>query len=306
MNWKQVIIETTEQAADVVSSVLLDAGAIGTETEGGIGPEVSADEVDLIKPVSNTIFVKAYYGEQDFEKILAYIKGRIASLKPISELDTGSLDIAVNTVMDEDWNESFKKHFTTFRAAGNIIIKPTWEDYDAKTGEIVIEMDPGCAFGSGEHETTRMCLELIQKYMRKGASVLDVGCGSGILGIASLKHGASNVLSLDNDSQSVKVTRENAQQNDASPLTVRQSDLLQNADNETYDMVLANIIADIILRLNKNVSDYMNKNAVYIISGIIGDRLGEVLDSLKNNGLAVIEILEAGDWRAIAARRCDA
>lgn len=306
MDWNQVCIETAEQATDLVSSVLLDAGAGGVEIEGGSVPVAKRDEYLDPLPVSDNIFVKAYYGEHEFDEVLRYIKECIESLKDNSDIDLGSLQISVNTIEDTDWNANFKKHFTAFRAAGNIVIKPTWENYEHKDGDIVIEMDPGMAFGSGVHETTKMCLELIQKHMPKNAKVLDVGCGSGILGIACAKLGAKEVLSLDYDSVSVKVTKENALGNDIDILEARQSDLLHNADKKKYNVVLANIIADIVIKLNVNVGECLASDSVYILSGIIEDRLEDVYESLKLNEFSVIETLSMGDWRALAVRRGNA
>jgi len=304
MNWKQVSVSTTDEASDIVSSILIDAGAGGVEIEGGAVPEPVGDEVidDFVPALG--VKVKAYFGEDGFENTYEYIRQRIETLNENND-DVGELILNVDTVADTDWNENFRKHFTAFRAAGRVVIKPTWEDYARKTDDIVIEMDPGMAFGSGVHETTRMCLELLQKYMKLGDAVLDVGCGSGILGIAADKLGAGSVLALDYDGVSVEVARENARRNSAN-IEARRSDLLQNADQQTYDVILANIIADIIIRLNQNVCDFLAPDGVYIISGVIADRLDEVLTSLKAHGLTVIETLEMADWRAIAARRNDA
>lgn len=304
MNWKQVSISTTDEGADVVSSIMIDAGATGAEIEGGALPELVGDEVpgDVTPPQG--VVVKAYFGEDGFEATYEYIRERLETLQA-SGADAGELEITVNTVADTDWNENFKKHFKTFRAAGRVVIKPTWEEYTKQADDIVIEMDPGMAFGSGVHETTRMCLELLQKHMKPSASVLDVGCGSGILGIAACKLGADEVLALDYDGVSVEVARQNAQCNGA-PLEVRRSDLLQAAEHKAYDIILANIIADIILRLNEDVKDYLASEGVYIISGIIVDRLDEVMQSLKAHGLSPVETLQMGDWRAIAVRSDDA
>jgi ribosomal protein L11 methyltransferase len=304
MNWKQVSISTTDEAADVVSSILIDAGAVGTEIAGGMVPEPVGDEwTGDLAPLQG-VKVKAYFGEDGFETTYETIRERLETLRA-SDADAGDLGIAVDTVPDTDWNENFKKHFTTFRAAGHVVVKPTWEEYKPEPDDLVIEMDPGMAFGSGVHETTRMCLDLLQKYMKPGASVLDVGCGSGILGIAADKLGAGEVLALDYDGVSVRVAQENAQRNNAR-IGARRSDLLQSADKKTYDVILANIIADIIIRLNEDVRDYIAQDGVYIISGVIADRLNEVLDSLKAHGLVPIETMEMADWRAIAVRRDDA
>ncbi len=304
MNWKQVCIITTDEAADVVSSVLIDAGANGAEIEGGMVPEPVGDEwTGDLAPLQG-VRVKAYFGEDDFESTYEYIRKRLNILRESSEA-AGDLSIDVNTVPDTDWNENFRKHFTAFRAAGRVVIKPTWEEYRREADDIVIEMDPGMAFGSGVHETTRMCLELLQKYMKPGASVLDVGCGSGILGIAADKLGAGDVLAMDYDGVSVKVAEENAVRNHSN-IKVRKSDLLQNAENKTYDVILANIIADITIRLNEDVRSYLKQDGIYIVSGVIADRLEEVTESLGKNGLVPVETISMADWRAIAVRRDDA
>ncbi len=209
MNWKQVCVDTSEEMSDIISSVLLDAGAHGVEIVGGSIPAAQGDELTDISQESNgNVVVKAYYGEYDFEGVQAYIRGRIESLKLLGKPEAEGLLFSVNTVQDADWNENFKKHFGTFRAAGRIVVKPTWETLDAHDDDIVVEIDPGMAFGSGVHETTRMCLELLQKYMPKDAAVIDVGCGSGILGIAAAKLGAQRVLALDYDGISVRVAKE--------------------------------------------------------------------------------------------------
>ncbi len=301
MNWKQINVLTTEEAADLVSSILMDAGATGTETEGGSVPAAHRDEY-LAPPAESlgAVTVKAYFGEDGFSDTLDYVKNRLDEIK--SEA-MGPLTVCVNTLADTDWNENFKKHFTTFRAAGCFVVKPTWENYVTDPGDIVIEIDPGMAFGSGVHETTRMCLELLQKYMPPKAKVLDVGCGSGILGIGAAKLGAASVMALDYDSVSVTVARENAEANNAGVMDVRRSDLLQNVPEEKYDIILANIIAGIIIRLNENAGDYLAQDGVYIMSGIIDEREDDVKASLEKNGFSVIETLSMADWRAIAARK---
>ena len=304
MNWKKVSIKTNEKTGDLISSVLVDAGASGVEIKGGLIPKTKGDEYgEDIKSDPETTII-AYYGESGFEETLNKIKLSLLTLSESSGTDKGSLELSVDEVEDKDWNENFKKNFTTFRAAGNIIIKPTWEKYDKAPEEIVIEMDPGMAFGSGVHETTKMCLQLLQKYKpeNKGWSLMDVGCGSGILGIAGAKLGAGKITSLDYDSVSVEVTRENAERNGIE-LEAVQSDLLENAQPYKFDIVFANIIADIIIRLNDRVKEYMKDDAVYIISGIIDDRLDDVLESLKINGFRVMETLKMADWRALAVRK---
>lgn len=301
MNWKQICVETTESAADLVSSILMDAGATGVELEGGSVPKAHRDEYTA-RPEddSDVVIVKAYYGEDGFSGTLQLVED---SLKGLEGESAGPLAVTVNTIADTDWNENFKKNFTAFRAAGCFVVKPTWQDYAAEPGDVLIEIDPGMAFGTGAHETTRMCLELLQKYMPPGASVLDVGCGSGILGIGAAKLGARSVLALDSDSVSVGVAAANALANGAAVMEVRRSDLLQNAGGFKADILLANIIADIIIRLNENAAEHLCEDGVYIMSGIIDEREADVVASLAQHGFVVLETLEMADWRAIAARK---
>ena len=303
MKWKKIEILTHEAAADLVASVLIEAGAGGVEITGGSVPEAGSDEYRPELPDTEEVKVGAYFGEDGFNGVQEWIENRIASLVKTAETDMGPLRVSVETVADTDWNENFKKNFTAFRAAGNIIVKPTWESYEQEDGDIVIEMDPGMAFGSGTHETTRMCLSLIQKYLTPGAQVADVGCGSGILGIACAKLGAASVLALDNDPVSVAVATENAQRNGTQSFAAVRSDLLRGAGNQTFDLVLANIIADAVIRLSGSVADHLKSGGVFIASGIIEERLPDVLSSLEENGMAAQETKSLGEWKAVAARR---
>ena len=307
MNWNQVSIETSERACDIVASVLVDAGATGVQIEGGETPVARRDEYLVPAPANDTVKVIAYYGDTSFDATLDYIKQHIAAAKSAADIDFGALLISINEIEDSDWNANFKKHFKTFRAAGDIVVKPTWEKYEAEQNDIIIELDPGMAFGSGVHETTKMCLELVQrdKPSDDDWSVMDIGCGSGILSIACAKLGATEVLALDYDQVSVDVTQANAKANNVK-LTAIQSDLLQNAQLKQYDIVLANIIADIVIRLNGDISSYLNDDATYIVSGIIEDRLADVIASLEQNNFIVLQTLCMADWRALAVRKANA
>jgi ribosomal protein L11 methyltransferase len=297
MNWKRISIKTDEANSDVVASILMDVGANGVQMEGGSVPEATSDEYSLPEAATDEVLVSAYFGEDGFDVLAEEVKSRLGELFPESEPY-----LAVETVPDSDWNENFRKHFTTFRAAGRCVIKPSWEKYQPEKDDIVLQIDPGMAFGTGDHESTRMCLELLQKYITPGASVLDVGTGSGILGIAAMKLGASKVLALDYDPVCVKVTAENAEANGVA-IEVRQSDLLKNADGGPYDIVLANIVADILIRLNRDVASFMADKEIYILGGIIDERLSDVTSSLILNGFDILDTLSMADWRAVAARR---
>ncbi len=298
MNWKKISITTSEECSDLAASVLLDAGASGVELAGGSVPEATNDEYALPEAATEWVAVSAYYGEEGFDALLEAVKLR---LNEVFE-EAGVPAVSVETVADSDWNENFRKNFTAFRAAGRFVVKPSWEEYNATDEDIVLEIDPGMAFGTGDHESTRMCLELLQRYMSPGVDVMDVGTGSGILGIAAMKLGAKRVLAMDYDPVCVTVARENAQANGVA-IQVRQSDLLKNADGAPYDIVLANIVADILMRLNKDIGDYLIDKGIYILGGIIEERLDEVISSLQAGGFDILETLSMKDWRAVAARK---
>ena len=299
MNWKRLSITTTEENSDLMASILIDAGANGVEISGGSVPATLSDEYALPGAATEKVIVTAYFGEDGFDALLEQIRAR---LNECSSLECESSELSVDTVADTDWNENFKKSFTAFRAAGRIVVKPSWENFAAQKDDIVLEIDPGMAFGTGDHESTRLCLELLQKYLLPDANVLDVGCGSGILGIAAKKLGAGNVQALDYDTVSVSVAKENARNNGVA-LDVRQSDLLQNADRGPFQTILANIVADILIRLNRDAHDYLSPQGTYILGGIIDERLDDVRASLVLNGFDIIETCSMADWRAIAARK---
>jgi ribosomal protein L11 methyltransferase len=297
MNWKRISVKTTEEHADIVASVLMDAGAGGVEMEGGSVPQATSDEYALPGAETDIMTVSAYFGEDGSDALAETLRKRLNEILPDAEAE-----LSVVTVPDTDWNENFRRNFTAFRAAGRFVIQPSWEKYQAEADDIVLQIDPGMAFGTGDHESTRMCLELLQKYMQPGNCVMDVGTGSGILGIAAMKLGASSVLAMDYDPVSVRVAAENAEANGV-VMETRQSDLLSNAGGGSYDVVLANIVADILIRLNRDIAPYLKQGGVYILGGIIEERLEEVTTSLAQSGMDVVETLAMNDWRAVAARR---
>ncbi len=297
MNWKKISVRTTEENADIVASLLMDAGAGGVEMEGGSVSEAASDEYALPETGTDVVTVSAYFGEAGADALEETLRARLCEMFP-----DAPPELSVETVPDTDWNENFRRNFKAFRAAGRFVVKPSWEEYPAEADDIVLQIDPGMAFGTGDHESTRMCLELLQKYMQPGCRVLDVGTGSGILGIAAMKLGASSALALDYDPVSVRVAAENAAANGV-VMETRQSDLLSSADGGLYDIILANIVADILIRLNRDVAPYLKQGGVYILGGIIEERLDDVTASLVQNGMDVIEILSMNDWRAVAARK---
>jgi ribosomal protein L11 methyltransferase len=182
-----------------------------------------------------------------------------------------------------------------------VVIKPTWEEYSVKADEVIVELDPGMAFGTGTHETTIMCVKLIEKYVKKGSIVFDVGCGSGILGITAAKLDAGRVICVDIDEVCCKVSRENAEVNKVEDkLDIRCGNLLEVVADKA-DVIIANIIADIIISFSEDAMGFLNKGGIFISSGIIRDRVNDVLIKLRKEGFNILEVLEMGEWCAIAA-----
>ena len=203
---------------------------------------------------------------------------------------------------EEDWANSWKAYYKPFKI-GKIVIVPAWEKYQAQDGEIIVTMDPGMAFGTGTHETTRLIIGLLQKYVKAGDSLLDVGTGSGILAICGAKLGAEECYAYDIDPMSVRVANENIKDSGLEGRIVcAQSDLLKQAYKMAggYNIVCANIVADIIIRMTPDVSEFMNENTVLLASGIISERCHDVVDCFEKNGFKIVEKAEDNGWCALA------
>lgn len=206
------------------------------------------------------------------------------------------------TVCDDDWKDKWKEYFKPAKVTDRLVVKPTWEEYEKVDGELVIEIDPGMAFGTGTHETTSLCLELIEKYMKPGDDVLDVGCGSGILAIAAGLLGANNVLGIEIDPVAVEIGKSNVALNGLSEnVKVVYGDLTKGVDFKA-DLVAANLMADIVKILSKDVAKHIKPGGIYISSGILAELAGDVGSVIEKCGFEIEEVRVKGEWCAIAAR----
>ena len=215
--------------------------------------------------------------------------------------------IEVNGVNEEDWANSWKEFYKPLKIGERIVIVPAWEKYEAKEGELIVKMDPGMAFGTGNHETTRLVIGLLEKYVKGGEQVLDVGCGSGILAICASKLGAQMCRAYDIDPVAVKVARDNIAESGQDNITCDVSDLLWGVDksNGGYDIVCANIVADIIIRMTPNIAPFMNEGAVLLASGIIVERSEDVIATFEKYGFAIAEKVVENGWCALAVKKAD-
>ena len=313
MDWMQVKVLTTTQCADLISEILLEAGSEGTMIEdrndvfANQRPEGQWDIIDeaIAERIGEDVKVSGYYPVDDrLSACLDGIRARIERLRATeSELPLGKLTVICEGLESENWSESWKRAFHPLRLGEHIVVAPSWCETQLDSGDKVIRIDPGLAFGTGSHETTAMCVALIERYVERGRSVVDIGTGSGILAIAAAHMGASRVLATDLDAVAARVAGENAAQNGFSDVVeTRCGDLLDVVDEEA-DVVVANIIADVIIGLAQPVRACVKAGGVFICSGIALNRRDDVEDALKNAQYEILDAPVKGEWAAFAARK---
>ena len=228
---------------------------------------------------------------------LVFLKTRFAELNI-------NADITVSGINEEDWANSWKDYYKPIKIGEKIVIVPAWEKYQQNDGEIIVRMDPGMAFGTGTHETTRLVIRFLEKYIKQGMRVADVGCGSGILAICASKLGAGECKAYDIDPTAVKVANENIKDSGLNNVTCEVSDLLKQVDKSApYDVICANIVADIIIRMMPDVGELMDENSVILASGIIIERSEDVITAFENNGFKVVERIDENGWCALAVMK---
>lgn len=322
MEWIEVFVATSQMGLEPVEGVLYQCGLNGLmiHDEADFAEflenpnrewDYVADELVEEKQEQTTgitFFLRDnLYGREQ----LSQIKSALQSVKETEkELDLGSLEVTMKNVAEEDWANNWKKYFKPFPVGDKIMIKSSWEELPAQTDKIILKIDPGHIFGTGTHETTQLCMELIEKYVKKDDMVLDIGCGSGILSIASLLLDAKEADAVDIDPNAIQIAYENSDRNDIdrSRYHVKAGNILEDTElqasysGKKYDLVAANIVADVIIALTKQVPDYIRDGGIFLCSGIITERKEDVLEALKAAGFAVLDIKEKTSWVAIATR----
>ena len=318
MKWKKYTIETTTAAEDFMSSMLMDLGIEGIEIEDNI-PLSKEDQADMfidflpeLPPDEGVSHVSFYVEENgsDQAEILKQVKIGLENLR--SMVEVGSGEISSSETEDLDWINNWKKYFSSFTIE-DILIKPTWEELkEEDKDKFLIEIDPGISFGTGKHETTQLCIRQLEKYVTPDSEVLDVGTGSGILGITALKLGAKHVFGTDLDENAITAVGENLEANGIAPeqFKVVQGNIIDDkavqdeVKYEYYDIAVANILADVIIMLQKEIPVHIKKNGIFITSGIIDMKEEAVKAAFEaNDAFQIVEITHQGEWVSVTARK---
>ncbi len=317
MKWKKFTLTTTTQAVDFISNLFDEIGIEGIEIEDNVPlteSETKGMFIDILPelpPDDGVARVSFYLEDLSGEKrILKEVEDGLEELSNF--VDVGQRTITVSETEDKDWINNWKQYFKPF-TVDNILIKPTWEDIpDGDRDKLLIQIDPGTAFGTGQHETTQLCICQLHKYMTDGAKVLDVGTGSGILGITALKLGAGSVFGTDLDENAITAVGENLEANEIADgrFQVLQGNIIDDkevqdkAGYECYDIAVANILADVIIQLQKEIAVHLKKNGIFIMSGILNIKEEAVKEALRQNqALEIIETASQGEWVSITARK---
>ena len=313
MDWLEITIHTTTAGADIVSEKLMAEGATGTMVEDRADipdptkPNGIWEIIDpkLIDSMPEDVLVHAWFTpDEQLADHLQALRGQMTEMKTLlPEFDLGTLQLDTVNVHDEDWSEVWKRFYKPFRAGRRLVVKPTWEAYTPQPEDLVIEIDPGMAFGSGTHETTGMCMELLEDVLKPGDRVMDVGTGSGILAIGAAMLGAENVLAVDIDPIAVKVATENIAHNGLQDrIQAVTGNLLEGIDG-VCEVCVANIIADIICMFAEPLNAHIVPGGLFIASGIIKEREQDVLTALAAANYTVLEVRRKGELVAVLSRR---
>ncbi len=316
MKWNKFRLKTTTESEDIVSCMLMDLGIQGIEIEDKV-PLTQLDKEQMfvdILPVLDAddgVAYISFYLEEDDDKeaILAQVRAELEDMRAYANV--GACTIEESQTEDVDWVNNWKQYFHQFYV-DDILIIPSWEEVKAEDADkMIIHIDPGTAFGTGMHETTQLCIRQLRKHVTKDSLVLDVGCGSGILGMLALKFGARYAVGTDLDPCAIDATHENMEVNGITKdqyevmigNIIDDKEVQDRVGYEKYDIVLANILADVLVPLTPVVINQMKPGAIYITSGIIDDKEETVVNAVKAAGLEVLEVTYQGEWVSVTARK---
>lgn len=316
MKWNQFRLKTTTEAEDIVSSMLADLGIEGVQIEDKIPLTQSDTEqmfVDILPdmPEDDGCAYLTFYLDEEVDKHEMLLKVRQELEEMRSYLNVGDCTIEESQTEDVDWVNNWKQYFHQFYI-DDILVIPSWENVEAKDSDkMVIHIDPGTAFGTGMHETTQLCIRQLKKYVTEDTEILDVGCGSGILGMLALKFGAKHSVGTDLDPCAIDATYENMDNNGISRdqyevmigNIIDDKEVQDKVGYEKYDIVAANILADVLVPLTPVIIHQLKKGGIYITSGIIEDKEEVVVEAVKKAGLEVLEVNHQGEWVSVTARK---
>ncbi|NMC28055.1 MAG: 50S ribosomal protein L11 methyltransferase [Syntrophomonadaceae bacterium] len=306
MDWKEISVLTEGVCVEALAGIFQNMGSGGVVIEDpqaarkyinqeGWNPEtVSPDFLQ-----HEFVVVKAYFPAD--KDILAEIQAYIARIEKNFQTECR---LFIDEVRNEDWEENWKKYYHAFKVGERLVVKPSWEEYQAQPGEVVINIDPGMAFGTGIHASTRFCLRFIDQYVRGGETVIDAGCGSGILSIGAAKLGAASVFAMDIDDLAARIARENVQLNGLEEsIQVEAGDIIEAMQGREADMILANITAEVVVELIPEAARVLVPGGYLFGSGIVDSRWPGVKQALEKNGFVIAEVMQDVDWIGVAARR---
>ena len=315
MEWAEIAVATTTAGAEAVAELLMRAGCAGTAIEDKLdltAHDAQADwdyiEEAVYERYGDDVVVKGYLpADGRLMDQLAQVRADLEDLKKmaaeIEDYDVGRAELSLSTLQEEDWANEWRKYYKPIRVSRRIVVVPTWESYEEKPGDVIIRMEPGMAFGTGTHETTRMCLGFLDELVRPGDVCIDIGCGTAILGIAAAKLGAREVLAIDRDRVAVRSAKENITLNGVEGIVrAVEGDLLSGQEVIQADVIVVNIIADVIIGLVPGLAPFLKQGGVIIASGIIRERCGEVTAAMEQAGYEVTEVRTEGEWNAVTCR----
>ena len=304
--WQELTITVSREAEEVVSNILIDLGSQGVAIDDSADYLGQVDQYGELFPEveqSERVRITGYYpASVDIEDIAVQVNERLAELDGFG-LETGEIELTRQELAEEDWADNWKKYFEPARITHDLTIVPSWTDYEATTGEKIIKLDPGMAFGTGTHPTTKMSLFALEQVLRGGETVLDVGTGSGVLSIASSLLGAKDIYAYDLDDVAVRVAQENIALNAGTEnIHVAAGDLLKGVDIEA-DVIVANILADILVNLTDDAYRLLKDEGYLIMSGIISEKWNLVRESAEAAGFFLETHMIQGEWNACVFKK---